>query len=231
MISFDRRISTSVSLESSRGSHLGGFTHAALMVLLLGLYPTPASAGLILQVANASAEAGGTGSFDVVLGATDGTFQVSGFSVELLVAAGSGVTLTGASVDTMTAPYVFTTLQSPPLTFATFPTTDFTASDSSMTSPGFVTLSGPPTETAGVEHVTFAVAAGTPGGAIPVSIVIGDNTQILDVAGNILASTAANGTITINSSAVPEPSSLVIGSLSAALVGGAVALKRRRSGG
>ena len=229
MISFDRHISTSVSLESSRGRLVGRITLAAVSVLILGLFPAPTSAGLILQVANASAKAGGTGSFDVVLAATDGTFQVSAFSVELSVAAATGVTFTGASVDTMTAPYLFTTLQAPPLTFATFPTTDFTASDSSMTSPGFVTLSGPPTETAGVEHVTFAVAAGTPAGAIPVSIVIGGNTQILDVAGNILASTATNGIITISSSAVPEPSSLLTGSLSAALIGSAVALKRRRS--
>jgi hypothetical protein len=228
MISFDRRLSTAAPLEPTRGRSVVPITLGAVTVLLLSLLPSTASAGLILQVENATAQAGGTGSFDVVLSVTDGTFQVSGFSAELAVAAGSGITFAGASVDTTSAPYVFTTLQAPPLTFATFPTTDFIASDSSMTAPGFVTLSAPPTVTVGIEHVTFAVAAGTPDGAVPVSIVIGDNTQILDVAGSILPSTAANGTIAISSSAVPEPSSVILGFCGLGLAGGFVAMKHRR---
>jgi hypothetical protein len=199
-----------------------------LAALASSLYPRVASAGLVIEVENASAQAGGTGSFDVVLAATSGTFDVSAFSVELSVAAGSGVTFTGASVDTTTAPYLFTTLQEPPLTFDSFPTNDFTASDSDMTSPGFVTLSGPPTTTFGVENVTFAVAPGTPAGPVAVSIVIGNNTQILDLTGDILPTTAVNGTITIGASAVPEPSSLIMGLSSVGLISGVVVMKRRR---
>jgi hypothetical protein len=174
MISFDRRISTAASVEAFRRRLVGGLTLSVLSLFMLCLVPAPAFADLILQVENATAHAGGTGSFDVVLAATDGTFQVSGFSVELAVAAGSGVTFTGASVDTTTASYVFTTLQAPPFTFATFPTTDFTASDSSMTAPGFAT---------------------------------------------------ADGTITISSAVVPEPSSAIMVLTALGLVGGFVAMK------
>ena len=225
MISFDRRISTAASVEAFRRRLVGGLTLAVLSLFMLCLVPAPAFADLILQVENATAQAGGTGSFDVVLAATDGTFQVSGFSVELAAAAGSGVRFTGASVDTTTASYVFTTLQAPPFTFATFPTTDFTASDSSMTAPGFVTLTGPPTVTVGIEHVTFAVAAGTAEGTVPVSIVIGDSTQILDVNADLLPFTTADGTITISSAVVPEPSSAIMVLTALGLVGGFVAMK------
>jgi PEP-CTERM motif len=228
MISFDRRISTATRLQAFRRRLVSGLTLLALAVFMLSLMPPPAAAGLILQVENATAQAGGTGSFDVVLAATDGTFQVSGFSVELSVAAGSGVTFTGASVDTTTAPYVFTVLQEPPFTFATFPTTDFTVSDSSMTSPGYVTLMGPPTVTVGIEHVTFAVGSGTPDGAAAISVVAGDNTQILDVNADFLSFATTDGTITVSSIAVPEPSSAIMGFLGMVLVGGFVAMKRER---
>ena len=230
MILFDQRFLTSAPSQAARRRLVVGFTPTVLIAILLGVLPAPASAaGLVLQVENASAQAGGTGSFDVVLSATDGSFQVAGFSVELSVAPGSGISFTAVGVATATAPYIFTTLQSPPLTFSSFPTNDFIGSDSSMSSPGYVTLSAPPTVTVGLEHVAFAVAAGTPSGDVPVSILIGDTTQILDNNTNLLPFDSVNGTITVTGSAVPEPSSLVMGFVSLALAGGSVALERRRS--
>jgi PEP-CTERM motif-containing protein len=228
MILYDRRFLTRAPREAARGRLVARFTLTALIAILLNLFPAPASAGLILQVENASAQAGGTGSFDVVLSATAGSFPVAGFSVELSVAPTSGISFTTVSVDTTTAPYIFTTLQSPPLTFASFPTNDFIGSDSYMSSPGYVTLSAPPTVTVGLEHVAFAVAAGTPSGDVPVSILIGDTTQILDNNGNLLPFASVNGTITVTGSAVPEPASLVMGLIGMALAGGAVVLRRRR---
>ena len=214
MISFDRRFSASVLLQAARGRLLLSF---CLTSLSLALMPAPASADLILQVENATAQAGGTGSFDVVLSATSGSFDVSGFSVELSVDPGSGITFTGVSENTTSAPYLFTTLQTPPLTFATFPVSDFTASDSSATAPGFVTLEGPPTMTFGLEHVTFAVADQPLSGPILVSIVIGSNTQVLDVNAEILPLVTRDGSITVSTSAVPEPSTAVMVLMAAAV--------------
>jgi hypothetical protein len=194
------------------------WTVSALTAFVLGVSPAPVSAGLVLQVENASAQAGGTGSFDVVIYATSGSFDVSGFQVELSVDRGSGVTFTSASVNTTTAPYIFTTLQSsPPFALSSFPTTDLIVSDADMTLPGTVTVSSSPPVTYGIENVTFAVAAGTPDGAITVSILAGDNglTQIYDINGSPFPMTAINGTISVGSSAVPEPSSLLMGIIAA----------------
>ena len=93
---------------------------AIALALAVLAAPTPARADLFLEVLNASAPAGGTGSFDVVLLSNGGSFDVGGFSVELSVASGSGVTFTGATTSTAD-PYVFGTYQSDPSPFATDP--------------------------------------------------------------------------------------------------------------
>ena len=135
---------------------------------MLGLLPTPASAGLILQVENAVATSGGTGSFDVIIYATSDPFDVKAFQVELSVAAGSGVTFTDASVATTAAFYIFTTFQSaPPFAISPLPSNDLIVADADMMSPGDVYGSAAAV-TYGIEHVTFAVAAGTPGGSVNV---------------------------------------------------------------
>jgi hypothetical protein len=228
MMSVNRLVSVSIREGSAHIRPAVICTPLALAALVLGVFPTPARAAPILQVQNSSALAGGAGSFDVVLTVTEGTFQVSGFSVDLTVPSGSGVTFTGASINTTTAPYIFTTLQAPPLTFATFPTTDFTASDSSMTSPGYVTLSAPPSRTVGLEHVSYAVAPGTHAGPVTVSIVSGNKTQLLDLNANTIPFTPTNGTIAIDTAVVPEPSSLLTGIIAAACL---VVLRRRRGKG
>ena len=65
-----------------------------------------------------------------------------------------------------------------------------------------------PGETFGLEHVSYSVAPGAALGPVTVSLVgLGTTTQILDLNGNLLPFTPANGTITITT-AVPEPSSL-----------------------
>src|SRR5262249_36905023 len=113
---------------------------AALAILaLLAPGARPARAEMVIQVADSSSAPGGTGSFDVTLQNTGGTFQIAGFSVELSVPAGSGASFTGVTVDTVAAPYLFGTLQLPPFSFDTFPTQDFSATDVDLTAPGFIT--------------------------------------------------------------------------------------------
>jgi hypothetical protein len=69
MISLDRRVSASAKAAASGGRQGLGLALMGLIAVVLTLMPAPVSAGLILQVENASARAGGTGSFDVVLSA------------------------------------------------------------------------------------------------------------------------------------------------------------------
>ena len=138
------------------------------------------------------------------------------------------MTFTGASVNTTTAPYLFTTLQSPPpFVLGLLPSNDLIVADGDLTAPGFVTVSSSPAVTFGIEHVRFDVAAGTPAGAVTVSILTDPDglTQINDLTGDLLPFTARNGTITIGTSAVPEPSSLLMGIIAAT---GLVFIKRLR---
>lgn len=223
-MSFSRLFPISTREESVHNG--GGFLRIGLLLaaLVLGSFPLQAEAGVIIEVEHSTATAGGTGSFDLVLLNGGGAVDVSGFSFELSVAAGSGVTFTGVDTNT-SAPYLFGTLQQSPFTFNTFPTYDFTASDSVWTAPGYVTLSSP--DVVGLEHVSYQVAPGTPAGGVPVSIVIGDNSQLLDANGNPIPFIRENDDIIVTASVtpVPEPSSLLAG-----LIGVALVIVARRGG-
>ena len=209
---------------------------AALALALAGV-PAPARADQTIQVLDAAATPGGAGSFDIVLKDDGDTFQVGGFTVEVSVAAGSGVTFTAADTltDPATAPYLFGTYQSSPLPFATdpadpgmaatFPATDFAAGDAAMTAPGFVTLA--PGDVLGLIHVTFSVAAGVVPGArwCPVTLLSGGETSLSDDNGDSVAFSALGGTIAVTP--VPEPSSLALCGLCGL---GLAAFARRRRG-
>ena len=88
---------------------------AAVAVTALALFalppPEPAHAGLIVQALDSTADAGGTGAFDVIVSDTGGTFEVAGFSVELSVPGVSGVSFSDVTTGTLAAPYLFGTLQ------------------------------------------------------------------------------------------------------------------------
>jgi hypothetical protein len=185
-----------------------------LAALLLCCAPGLAQADIVVTVESSSAPIGGTGSFDVNISNIGGSssFQVAGFSVELMVASSSGITFKGADVNTTSA-YIFGTLQTPPLTSNGFPNTDFIATDSSQTSPFFTTLNVG--DQFGLVHVSYSVASNATTGSFTVSILgIGTTSEILDLSGNLIPFTPTNGTITVT--AVPEPSSLLL--LSTALI-------------
>ncbi len=203
-----------------------------LVILTLALsavlmFAGRSEASLVIQVQNSTAEVGGVGAFDVVLVNTGGSFDVSAFSFELSIAAGSGVSFTGATTDTALAPYLFTSLQESPFTFNAFPTHTFIASDSSWTAPGYVTLDQTG-QIVGLARVSYAVASGAAVGGLAVSIVIGDGTQINDLGGELIGFQSIDGAITVGgSTAVPEPSSLIALATAAMSLGG-LSLSRRR---
>ncbi len=124
------------------------------------------------------------------------------------------MSFTGVTVDTLTAPYLFGTLQAPPFSFDAFPSQDFSASDFDLSAPGFVTSN--PGDAFGLAHVAYQVDPGAPGGLVTVSLVSAGTSLTDDVSDAVLF-TPRDGTITLPQ-AVPEPSSLVLSSLGACLV-------------
>lgn len=186
----------------------------SLAAIVAGVFPAPARADLLIEVQNTIASAPGTGAFDVTLVDSGGTFNVSGFSIGLSVSPGSGVTFTGVDVSTTTAPYLFGTLQSPPLSFTSFPSTSLIALDTDNTAPFFVTLHTG--DVFGLAEVFYKVAAGTSPGPVLVSLNPDPAmTQLDDVTGNLIPFTPINGAITVTP--VPEPSALVLAALGATI--------------
>jgi len=197
----------------------------ALAVLVIGSTPTTARADLVMSIENSSAPVGGAGAFDVLLVDTGGTFQVGGFSVDVMTM-GSDITLTGASTSTMTASYIFGTLQFPPFVSLNTPT-EVAAGDTDFTFPGYITLPTPPlsTETVGLVRITYAVDPSALPGMVPVSFVAA-GTSLSDGNGSPIGYTLSDGMITISS--VPEPMSLVSAVIGMTMVGAGFLLKARR---
>ena len=67
----------------------------------------------------------------------------------------SGVQFTDVTTSTVVQPYLFGTLQLPPFSFDNFPTQDFSAGDSNLVPPGFITLHTG--DMFGLVHVDYAV--------------------------------------------------------------------------
>ncbi len=205
----------------------------------LALAAHPAHAALVIEADPSTTLAGGSGAFDVNLLDTDPSgstpYQISAFSFELSVQSASGIAFTGADTST-SAQYIFGTYQSGPAPFAyapfpstaSFPLTDFIASDASMTGPDYATTlnSG---DTLGLGHISYSVAPGTPTGPVAVSIV-SNGTSLANGNGNNISFTTQDGTITVaNASPAPEPSEVGMLALMACGLGGLMLRARRRA--
>jgi len=218
-------------VRPARRAALGVIT-LALPIVLSCLSPGTALAGTIfITPANVSAPRGGGGTFDVVLSNPAGsgqTFNLAGFSAELLVPTGSGVTLSTAT--TTTAPtslaYLFQgnsffNAHSNPTDPLFFPfatsisPTDLLASDTVLTPASFVTLS--PGASFALAHVSFTVGSNAAAGPVPITF--GPATLLSDNLGSIVSGfTTSNGQITITGPALPAPSSLLMAAISGGLL-------------
>ena len=220
-------------LTSQAGAALGrstpGFVAAATLALAFLGGPPAARAALVIETAPVpiTAQAGGTGSFEVLLRDTGGTYSVAGFSIDLSVPAGSGISFTGADTNTASNPYIFGTYQSAPFPFASpdFPATTFPAStlnalDTDMAAPS-VALN--PGDVVGLADVHFSVAPGTAPGPVTVTFQ-GPGTSLSDANGAAVPVTVPPS-FTITVTAVPEPSAVLLLGLGAA---SSFALIRRR---
>ena len=191
-------------------------------IFVAGCAMGPARADLVYSVTAASAGAGGTGSFDVLLTDTGGDFNVAGFNFEI-TSPDADVTFTDITINTVAAPYIFagdslladsvtgSILENPPSTAQ-----DAQAGDVPADFTATVLGNG---DQVGLGHVLFSIAPGA--GAGPVSIDFGSATSLSDDLGNPIAfDTVAGGlTITGGVSAIPEPVTTgVLGVALAALI-------------
>ncbi len=191
---------------------LGSFVLALLIAMsILGVTPSHGHAEIVLMVQDSTAPAGGNGSFDILLTNTGGTFDLAAFSLQLSTPAGSGIAFTLTNTNTLTAPYLFGTLQALPFSFETFPNVRFVASDTYFASPGFVTSTSG--SDFGLAHIDYTVTTGASTGAFTVSLLdTGGATSLSDGNGDAIAFATSNGTISVTPqpNGVPAPPSLIV---------------------
>lgn len=201
-------------------------TSYVMIVLAVAMMGAPsASAGLLISVEGLTQSAG-SGSFEVTLSNTNApggtTYDVAGFTFELIAAPGSGLTFTAADYPAGAIPYIFegvgqTTLDPTiPLSYDSFPTADVNGADSAILAASVSVASG---DKFSLGLVSFA-------SAVPVllseiqSMIVRSGTSLSDENFDPIPYTLPNA-------AVPEPSSLVLTGLAAGLVLGAFRVRRR----
>jgi hypothetical protein len=185
----------------------------------------PCRAGLVIEAPNVTVAPGSSGSFDVLITSTSGTFSVASDIVELSLNGLSGVSFTSVSIATAT-PYIYggnsATTQGSTFTFSTFPGNQLETFDFLFPS-GAQTIG--PGDTFGLVNVQYSVAANAIPGATG-ALTFGPDTGLADASGNNVSFTGQNGSITVFSAAVPEPSAVVLLTIGCAAVVASSARKR-----
>jgi hypothetical protein len=179
------------------------------LVIVLGI-DASCHAGLVVEAPNITAAPGSSGSFDLIITSTGGSFAVASDTVELSLTGLSNVSFTNVSINT-TAPYIYgansATTGGSTFTFSTFPGTQFETFDFLLTL-GAQTIN--PGDVFGLVDVQYSVAANATPGASG-TLAFGPDTSLADASGNNVVFTAQNGSITISSStAIPEPSTAIL---------------------
>ena len=200
------------------------------LLLVCGGLTTPgaARAGLVFRVTPSEAIPGSSGWFDIVLlndsdPATGPTYQVGGFSAEVFVADGSGVTFTGATEDTDDQ-YIFSNNLSPPTLAWSMADAGISVTDLSQVSPYYRDLA--PGETVGLARILYTLDASAPLGQIAVMFdALGTTATGADGITALPISELVDGIIT----AIPEIDPAIGGSAVALAVVVLAMIERRRS--
>ena len=187
-----------------------------LVSVALGI-DAPCRAALVIQAPNVTVASGSSGSFDVLITSTGGSFNVASDIVELSLTGLSGVSFDSVSIATST-PYIYggnsATTQGSTFTFSTFPGTSFETFDFLFPAGAQTIASG---DTFGLVNVQYSVAANATPGATG-TLMIGPDTSLADASGNNVSFTAPNGSITISRSSIPEPSAVILLAIGCAAV-------------
>lgn len=202
------------------------------LALILALMPAPGRAAFVVSVANVTAAPGSQGSFDVVVANTNAaggaSYAISSDVLTLQLVGTTGVTFTGVSTATTSAPYLFSvssTGPGSPFSTSAFPGTKFTASDAELDPlGGFVRLVAPG-QTFGVARVSYRVAATATSGTISV---VAAETRFYDFNFNTVPFTTTPGSFAVGTGAVPEPGSMALTALGLAPL--ALLARRARKG-
>jgi hypothetical protein len=180
----------------------------AIAAVVIG-EPFSARAGIVVSVENASANAGSSANaFEVDLQNTGtSSVNIAGFAFEISVTSASGVTFTGADINTTVDNYIFAGNSAQGPNTATNTGTVLDASDNAIT--GSTTLGIGSTVALG--RVFFDVASSALAGPVIVTLSPFPATTLTDPSlNNVAIDTLNNGTITIlPSTSVPEPSGLI----------------------
>ena len=217
-----------IALPGIRRLSAGGFIFL-LALALASSRPSLCRADLVIEAPTLSAAPGDSGSFDVLITNTNApggaSYNVSLFTLDFAVTGPAGVTLTSASISTVT-PYVFVMPgvnepgADPFVTSST--STSFLASDSEFNPPDFFRAINPG-DVFGLAHVFYSVDGTAPLGDRILHI--GAMTQVADANLQSLPFTPVDGTLSVRLRGVPEPSAMALVCLGGITI---LAVRRRR---
>jgi hypothetical protein len=198
----------------------------AIPLMLAWLGSADARAGLVISVPDVVVQQGDSGAFDVLItnegGAGDPSFDLSAFTLSLVLEGGPGVVFDVAPTIATDAPYVFVDSAVAQgladFSLDVFPTTSFLAADAEFDASLARTIA--PGQSFGLARVFFRTSEEAWG---TWRVRIGDDTSLADVDGGAIAFSTRHGVLEV----VPEPASLV--SLSVCAVGLGLVRARLRS--
>jgi hypothetical protein len=190
-----------------------GKTALSVLTAAALLLSVPAKGSSILSIEPVTGAPGSTGIFDVLLTNTGISSQnIAAFNFELTTS-DTHITFTGVSTSTTTATYIFPSSFFGPniTTFAIVQSVE--AGDVEGT---FVGTNVAPGATYGLGNVSYSIAPGAVNGEIAeIGFAAIPSTSLADSGGNNVDFTTESGTIGVESSTVPEPSTTlpVVGAL------------------
>ncbi len=200
-----------------RHSHTRQSPRAVLLtagLLAFALWPSTVQAwDLTMSLANLTGPTAGSGTFEVLLTNTGPSVAVAAFSFEVTVDPSSGVQFTGATTETVSAPYIFegtgglpdpTSLPTGPV-----PTTDLVGADAEFTYSSIAVGTG---GTFGLGMISYSVSPQAPPVDVPISFVAAGTSLTDPTLPSGLpipfVTDDTGGVIPLASSVVPEPSGL-----------------------
>ncbi len=191
-----------VRLASSRISYIA-WKHGATAVVAM-LLSVPARADMVFSIESVTGAPGSTGTFDVLLTNTGPSDQnIAAFNFELTTS-DTNITFTDVTTSTTTATYIFPSSAFGPdiTTFAIDQSVE--AGDVDDTLLGTDIAAG---ATYGLGNVSYSIDPGALNGEVAgIDFVAYPQTSLTDSDGNNVSFTANSGTITVQTSTVPEPS-------------------------
>jgi hypothetical protein len=194
-----------------RRGHLRGVLVLATVVAAALGVGAPCRADLVIEAPNLTVTPGSTGSFDVLIASTGGTFSVAADDIELDLSGLSSVSFTGISINTVT-PYIYGT-NSASLNGSTFiinvSSNDVEAFDFLFPTGAQTIDTTPPNNVFGLLNVQYTVASNAAAGTSG-TLSIGPDTSLSDANGNNVLFTPQSGSITIAGATIPEPSSVLM---------------------